>query len=153
MVIFWTVIFASALVIATVLIHYEVLRTTSRVVETVPQAARSRILLVLVGIFIAHLLEICLYAAAYAMMGNHFGLGTLEGLMAGSFADFFYFSINCYTTLGLGDITPSGAIRVIAGIESLNGFVLIGWSTSFTYIAMERFWKEARHHHSRQAKH
>jgi hypothetical protein len=64
-------------------------------------------------------------------------------MTGGGFVDFFYFSITCYTTLGLGDVFPSGAMRIVAGIEALNGFVLIGWSTSFTYLAMERFWKEA----------
>lgn len=144
MVIVWTVLFAAGLVVGTVLIHYEVLRGTSRLVTTVPVAARSRMLLVLAGIFIAHLIEVCLYALAYSMMSDHLGLGSFEGAAAGTFADFFYFSITCYTTLGLGDIFPTGPMRVIAGIEALNGFVLIGWSTSFTYLAMERFWREAK---------
>ena len=28
------------------------------------------------------------------------------------------------------------------GTETLNGLLLIGWSTSFAYLAMERFWRE-----------
>ncbi len=144
MVFVWTAFFAVALVIATVLIHYEVLRATSRLVTTVPIAARTRILLVLAGIFTAHILEVCLYALAYMLMSEHLALGSVQGASAGAFADFFYFSITCYTTLGLGDVFPSGAMRIIAGIEALNGFVLIGWSTSFTYLAMERFWREAK---------
>jgi len=28
-------------------------------------------------------------------------------------------------------------MRLIAGAESLNGLVLIGWSASFTYLTME----------------
>jgi hypothetical protein len=143
MVVIWTALLAASLVIATVLIHYEVLRATSRFVTSVAIAARSRILLVLVGIFIAHLLEVSLYAFAYLLMSDHFGLGSVRGMTGGGFVDFFYFSITCYTTLGLGDVFPSGAMRIVAGIEALNGFVLIGWSTSFTYLAMERFWKEA----------
>lgn len=139
-----TAIFAVALVVATVLIHYEVLRGTSRLVTTAPIAARTRILLVLAGIFTAHILEVCLYALAYMLMSDHLGLGSVRGASTGSFADFFYFSITCYTTLGLGDVFPSGAMRIIAGIEALNGFVLIGWSTSFTYLAMERFWRETK---------
>ena len=27
-----------------------------------------------------------------------------------------------------------------AGVEALNGLLLIGWSASFTYLAMERYW-------------
>jgi hypothetical protein len=32
-------------------------------------------------------------------------------------------------------------MRLIAGVESLNGLVLIGWSASFTYLEMARFWE------------
>ena len=55
-----------------------------------------------------------------------------------------------YTTLGIGDLHPTGATRLIASVDSLNGLVLIGWSASFTYLTMEEFWgrggsERARH--------
>jgi hypothetical protein len=34
-------------------------------------------------------------------------------------------------------------MRLLAGMEVLNGLLLIGWSASYTYISMERFWKDA----------
>ena len=57
------------------------------------------------------------------------------------FLDSVYFSAVCYTTLGLGDIVPSGAIRFLVGTEALTGFVLITWSASFTFVEMQRFWR------------
>lgn len=51
-----------------------------------------------------------------------------------------YFSAETYTSLGYGDVVPGGALRLLAGMEALNGLLLIGWSASFIYIAMERFW-------------
>ena len=39
--------------------------------------------------------------------------------------DIFYFSLVNYTSLGLGDIYPTGHSRFLAGLESLNGFLLI----------------------------
>ena len=30
---------------------------------------------------------------------------------------------------------------MLAGGEALNGLLLIGWSASYTYISMERFWR------------
>jgi hypothetical protein len=57
------------------------------------------------------------------------------------FLDSIYFSAVCYTTLGLGDIIPAGAIRFLVGTETLTGFVLITWSASFTFVEMERFWR------------
>jgi hypothetical protein len=29
---------------------------------------------------------------------------------------------------------------MLAGAEALNGLLLVGWSASYAYIAMERFW-------------
>ena len=56
------------------------------------------------------------------------------------FASYLYFSAETYTTIGLGDIYPLGPLRLITGIEALNGLLLIGGSASFTYLAMQKFW-------------
>ncbi|MGE5242209.1 MAG: ion channel [Bacteroidota bacterium] len=47
-----------------------------------------------------------------------------------------------YTSLGLGDVYPLGDLRLIAGIESLIGLLMIAWSASFTYLMMEKFWNK-----------
>jgi hypothetical protein len=58
-----------------------------------------------------------------------------------------------YTSLGFGDFTPVGPIRLLAGAEALNGLLLIGWSASFTYISMEKFWSaESRVKDARKAR-
>jgi len=75
---------------------------------------------------------------------NVFGLGELGGSAIGTFGGFMYFSVTSYTTLGVGDIFPVGALRVIAGAESLLGLLMITWSASFTFIYMERFWRLGR---------
>jgi hypothetical protein len=51
-----------------------------------------------------------------------------------------YFSVETYSSLGFGDLVPIGPVRMLAGVEALNGLLLIGWSASYAYIAMERFW-------------
>jgi hypothetical protein len=56
------------------------------------------------------------------------------------FQDCLYFSVVTYTSLGFGDHVPVSHARLIAGVEALNGLLLIGWSASFTYLAMERYW-------------
>lgn len=133
-------IVAFALVAMTVLVHYEFLRMTSALISRWTFRANSRMLLVIGVLFIAHLIEIGLYAVGYYVMHAHLGLGSLGGEFKNTALDYFYFSNASFTTLGVGDIYPSGPLRVVAGIESLNGFVLIGWSASFTYLEMERFW-------------
>jgi len=55
--------------------------------------------------------------------------------------DAVYFSSMTYSTVGFGDVVPVGPIRLVAGTEGLIGLLLIGWSASFTYLEMERFWR------------
>jgi len=81
----------------------------------------------------------------YALCELWGGLGRIDGEMEGGPLDYFYFSITTFTTLGIGDVHPRGALRFIAGVESLNGLVLIGWSASFTYLSMEQFWADKPH--------
>jgi hypothetical protein len=132
------------LVIATVILHYEALRLVSGVIPRLAIPPRSRILVVLAAVFLAHVAEISLYAVVYYILQTHFGAGTLLGFIEGDGLDYFYFSIAMFTTLGTGDLVVTGPMRLIAGIESLNGLVLIGWSASFTYLSMERFWEAHR---------
>ena len=47
-------------------------------------------------------------------------------------------------TLGFGDIYPVGDLRLIASVEALNGLLMLGWSASFIYLAMEKFWDRGR---------
>ena len=135
------------LVIATVMLHYEALRLVSGVIPRLAIPPRSRILVVLAAVFIAHFAEISLYAVVYYVLQTRFGSGSLGGLVEGHGLDFFYFSISMFTTLGTGDLVVSGPMRLIAGVESLNGLVLIGWSASFTYLTMEKFWEDHRRPH------
>ena len=130
------------LVSSAVIIHYESLRAISifTSVLTIPHRALS--LVVIAGVLLAHLIEICLFAVGFFVMHAHLGLGSVEGEFNGSMLDYFYFSATTYSTLGVGDLFPTGVIRLVAGIEALTGFVLIGWSASFTYLSMQRSWDQ-----------
>jgi len=90
-------------------------------------------------IFLTQVGEIARFAAAVYIMAS-VGLGGLTGAYNSTAVDYFYFSIATYSTLGIGDIAPDGAIRMVAGIEALAGLLLIAWSASFTYLMMERLW-------------
>ena len=69
----------------------------------------------------------------------------LDPLPGKTFWEPVYFSGITFTTLGYGDIVPSGTLRMMAGAEALNGLLLIGWSASYAHIAMERFWQNGEH--------
>jgi hypothetical protein len=135
-----------ALLAVTVLIHYEALRITGKLLPGLPIRARQRVLVVICACMIAHILEVGVYAAAYAALLQFPVFGGIEGLFDGTVTDYVYFSLTSYTTLGIGDVTPFGPIRMIAGLEALNGFLLITWSASFTYLMMQRYWHPERDH-------
>ena len=47
--------------------------------------------------------------------------------------DLYNYSVINMTTLGLGDVRPTGHLRFMAGIESLTGFILIGCTAQFVF--------------------
>ena len=136
---FLAMLLAAFLVTANILVHYEMLRFMSAYVPGLPIAVRAKVLVVVLGCFVAHTIEVWLYAVAYLLI-DRAGIGSLQGQVDESFADFLYFSATSYSTLGFGDVYPIGALRLISGIEGINGLFLIAWSTSFTYFVMDRLW-------------
>lgn len=132
------------LVTLSILIHYEVLLRLSTVIKHAHIQPRLRIIVGLVGALAAHVVEIFVFTLGYyflSFMSNDGGLINALGEPANSFADYAYFSITTYTSLGFGDIVPVGVFRYVAGVEVLLGLVLIAWTASFIYVEMQRFWK------------
>jgi hypothetical protein len=134
-----SILIVAVLLILTVLLHYEGLHTLSTNVPKIVSGRREKLLLILFGVIIIHLIEITLYGAGYWFGDVVVNIGDFAG-RAVTFRDYVYFSAETYTTLGLGDIYPIGDLRLIASIESLNGILMLGWSASFTFIAMQKYW-------------
>ena len=132
--------FCIVLLVLTTVIHYEVLRALSRGLPVAAIPVRAKLIVVIFGAFFAHAVEIVLYALTIYVLVRYLGLGTLGESGNFSINTSLYFSTETYTSLGYGDVIPSGDLRLLAGMEALNGLLLIGWSASYTYIAMERFW-------------
>jgi hypothetical protein len=132
---------SALLVLVTILIHYEVLRFTSERLADLPLPPRPRIVVVVLAAFAAHTVEVWLYGGAYWLLTLQLGVGSFGGdPPAAGFEDCLYLSVVTYTSLGLGDLYPVSHARLLAGVEALNGLLLIGWSASFTYLAMQRYW-------------
>ncbi len=87
------------------------------------------------GIFISHGIQIWLWAFVYLTLDLSV-LQTLESAI--------YYSITTYTTLGYGDITLDPGWRVLGGLESANGIILIGWSTAFVFEIMAMLYPRAK---------
>jgi hypothetical protein len=133
-------IMAVSLAVATFLFHYAVLRWLSGGMAHIAMTAGVRILVIVLVALVAHLVEVALYAGAFALGSGALDLGDFGGRTIAGPLDYFYFSIVSYTSLGLGDVFPSGHLRFITGVEALNGLLLITWSGSFIYIAMGHLW-------------
>jgi hypothetical protein len=128
------------LLVATTVIHYEVLRLLTACLPILRIRPRVQLIFVILGAFCAHFIEILLYGAAYYLLATHFDVGNMGQPGTLHFSRCLYFSAETYTTLGYGDVLPHGDLRMLAGLEALNGMLLIGWTASFTFLSMERFW-------------
>jgi hypothetical protein len=130
-----------ALVSVSVMLHYETLRLLNdRLRKTERIAERAKVLAALIGALASHLLQIGVFGLAYYLLRDHLDLGGFGGTFDDSLFSFLYFSSETYTTLGFGDIYPTGALRMICGIESLVGLLMVSWTASFTYLEMRRYW-------------
>lgn len=131
--------FCILLITTTTVLHYEVLRLMSEKLPKLAIPARLKPLIVVFTAFSAHALEIVLYGVIPFFLASYQNVGALNGGAASLFK-FVYFSAETYSSLGYGDLIPSGPLRLFAGVEALNGLLLIGWSASYIHLAMERFW-------------
>ncbi|MBL9190201.1 MAG: two pore domain potassium channel family protein [Opitutaceae bacterium] len=131
-----------------VLLHYEVLRKLSDWLDAMRQLHRMRVLVLILGLLVAHVCEIWIYAIGYGLLDGVAGFGSIAKITTPpgptDWLDYIYFSFMTYTTVGYGDLVPTGPIRFIAATEALNGWVLLGWSASFTFLEMQRFWREPK---------
>ena len=130
-----------AIVIGCVLLHYESLSALTGILKRIRIRPRPRILVMILTILAIHIVEIWVFGLGYWGLTQNADHGRLVATHPIGLLDCVYYSAVCYTTLGLGDLTPFGNIRFLTGMESLTGFVLIGWSVSFTYLEMDRFWR------------
>lgn len=85
------------------------------------------LLLVILGLFALHTIEIWGYALAYYLLDEF-----------GSFEAALYFSTSAFTTVGFGDLVMTPQWRMLSAIESANGWILFGWSTAFMLTVTTR---------------
>jgi hypothetical protein len=134
-----TILVAAVTAAACVGIHHRALLTLSRLASVSETWRRGGVIVGVLGGIVAHVVEIGVYGAAHALLagtGRHGSLG--ESVTCG---DYVYYSFVTYTTLGFGDITPTGPIRLLTCTEALTGLVLITWTASFLFLQMQRHWQ------------
>ena len=133
---------STVLVVTCILVHYEIMRLTADYllprVAMVPR--RAHVVLGICACFVAHTLEVWLFAGLYWVLAVETASGfSDEGRRA--FLDYLYFSTETYTSLGFSDSRQlSNDLRLLAGIEAMIGLVLIAWTASFNYFMFEHYW-------------
>lgn len=137
-----TVLFcASVLVVMCVGIHYQSLMTLSRLNRKKQSRQRWRINILILGALATHVVEMSLFSLGYALLCHNDWCGHIQNSAGEASTDYFYFSFVVFTSLGFGDLTPVGSIRMMTAIETLTGLVLIGWTASFLFVEMQH-WAE-----------
>lgn len=93
----------SAIIVAIcVMLHYEALRFLGRTLEAHVHK-RIGVLLVMMGLLIAHFLEVWVFAIAYMFVEHGLGFGRIAGLTSGTFSIIFI-------------IHPSRTRQLVSGI-------------------------------------
>jgi Ion channel len=138
---YWiTALTTAAAVVACVVLHYEGLRLISGRLPLPGRNHRARIVLLILSLLVLHIMEIWIFGGAYYLLLSFGDNGALSGDGAMSLLDCVYYSATVFTTLGFGDIVPSGAIRFMTGTEAIAGLTFITWSASFTFVVMQKSW-------------
>jgi len=78
------------------------------------------------GLFVIHGVEIWIWAVAYVTSGA-----------VAELPNAIYLSMLTFSTLGVSDGQLDIGGRLLAGLEGVNGFILIGWSTAYLVAASQ----------------
>lgn len=113
-------------------LHYEGLRILEKL-----HSGKFSPVIVLTAVAAIHFANIVLYATAYVVLAawSDASFSGTRGPL--TLPDYLYFAAETYSTLGYGDIVPTGVLRLLAGVESLNGLLLLAWSGAFVFRLVE----------------
>lgn len=137
-------IFISAvLVLVTTALHLWFFAVVARRRSPHMRVTHARFYTLMLGLFAVHVADITLYAIGYYVASDLLALGILQGEGSEGFLGHFYTSAVIYTTLGFGDVIPTGHLRCLTATEALNGLLFIAWSAAFIFATMGRFWDDA----------
>ena len=139
---FLVAVVAFAITALVVVIHYEGVHWLARrYVGNEPTRNRRAMLKIIFALLGLHIVEIWCYGVGYWVLARMPDTGFVHGEHGmDRVFDAIYFSAATFSTVGFGDLTPMGALRLLAGLEALTGLLLITWSASFTYLEMSRLW-------------
>lgn len=131
-----TLILGTVLIAATVVIQTLGLILLSKTIVRVVRWFRLHkhnlgrtvaMVLTVLGLFAIHTVEIWLWAGSFFFLG-----------MNANYEDALYQSTAAFSTVG-SQLQLGADSRLLSALESVNGFILIGWSIAFLIAASTRY--------------
>jgi hypothetical protein len=98
-------------------IFYEIIGLALKIITKYHLRMRSLMFLLVAMIFFAHTSIIWIYAFVYWFMVHFLGFKALGGIDYNDFWGYIYFSATTYSSLGIGDIVPYGAMRFVTAVQ------------------------------------
>lgn len=143
---------ATGLILFSVAVFYEIMAHVWLLLPRLEGRPRTQILFTVLAAFAGHTIAVWAFGLTYFVLANHFAFGALTGHMEHHLLDYVYFSVVSYSSLGLGDVAPTGGLRLLVGIEAIVGLILIGWTITFTYIVTEKYLVHRKEKHGKGRK-
>ena len=132
---------STAMVVIVVIVHHECLTYISKgFLARIKTPKRLHVGISAIMVTAAHVLEILFCAALLYLACEVLRIGSVEGDVTTDITTYIYYSFASYTSLGIGDLYPSGHLRLLTGMEALLGLLMIGWTASFLLLEMRQFW-------------
>ena len=130
---------ATALMVATVIVHAVSLELIMKAFIAVRTDIEVRwravvFALVILAVFVAHFVEIWIWAIFYYFEASISAIPNLEAAV--------YFSTSSFTTVGFGDLVLSKDWRLLGSFEAINGMILFGWSTAFIFAVVRQVYSK-----------
>tara|TARA_R100001143_G_C3355929_1_gene132329 strand:+ start:136 stop:582 length:447 start_codon:yes stop_codon:yes gene_type:complete len=123
--------------VLTVTVHYFFLTRLKSILDT-GWIQSVQLITIICGLFVAHVVEVFIYSIVYYFSYLIPGFGGIPEINFDEWINTLYFSFVAYSSLGAGDLMASGWLKILYGLEAINGLVLITWSASFSLLAMNR---------------
>ncbi|KKL04424.1 hypothetical protein LCGC14_2616180, partial [marine sediment metagenome] len=121
-------------------VHCTMLRWASNRLGRNDLSVLPALLLAMTVAMTAHAIDALIYAGGFWAAIHWLAIGDLKPPKpadpAVGWMDIYYFSLVNLTTLGRGDLVPTGHLRFMAGMEAAQGFLIITASGSYIFQVM-----------------
>ena len=100
-----------------VAVFYEIMAHVWLALTRLEGHPRTQIFVTVMASFVGHTIAVWAFGIAYYGLSHWFQFGNLEGKIDHDLFDYVYFSVVSYSSLGLGDVYPTGGLQLLVGVD------------------------------------